>query len=76
MIKNKLGQMKELYLEKYSLWTQLIGCIGLFGSFFVVIIEWTPVYNGEVDLFIPPIATTMFVVGCIICTINWSMDPI
>lgn len=60
---------KKNYMDNYALWVQLYGCIGLFGSFFVVIWE-IPAYVG-----LPIISIFMFVSGVIACTFNWMVDP-
>ena len=57
----------QIYKDDYALWTQLIGCIGIFGSFFVVMFEG--IENG-----MPWFSIGMFFVGAIICTINMGVD--
>ena len=61
---------KQTYLDKYALWVQLYGCIGLFGSMFVFITEHSFFGAHHHWLSIP-----MFITGCICCTINWAVDP-
>lgn len=56
------------YYDKISLWAQLYGCIGIFGSFFVAIWE-IPAYVG-----LPVISIFMFFSGAVICTINKLID--
>lgn len=66
--RNPQGLLRT-YLDNYSLWTQLYGCIGLFGSIFVFIWE-APAYLGP-----PIISIFMLVSGVVVCTFNWAVDP-
>lgn len=63
-----MKQYLKTYNDKYALWTQLYGCIGLFGSFIVFIVE-RPAYDGW-----PIISIVMFFSGMIICGFNKAID--
>lgn len=55
---------KQIYLDKYSLWTQLVGCILLFSPPFLFLANFhhhIPFISG--------------ILGAILCTINWAVDP-
>lgn len=58
----------KIYNEKYKLWTQLYGCIGIFGSFPVAIWE-IPAYVG-----LPIISIFMISSGFLICGFNKYVD--
>ena len=63
-----MSNLRQTYNDKYALWTQLYGCIGIFGSFFVVIWE-IPAYVG-----LPIISIFMFISGAIVCSLNMMLD--
>jgi len=63
-----LKQYLKTYLDKYSLWTQLYGCVGIFGAFFVAVWE-IPAYVG-----LPMFSISLFFSGAVICAINKVVD--
>lgn len=65
LLKNKYV---KYYYDKFSLWTQLYGVIGIFGSFIVALLE-IPAYVG-----LPIISIFMFVSGAFFCTVNMLID--
>ena len=65
---NNPKSLRQIYNDKYALWTQLYGCIGIFGSFFVAIWE-IPTYVG-----LPMISIFMFISGSIFCTVNMAIE--
>ncbi len=67
--KNPQG-WKQTYIDKYILWTQLAGCVGLFGSIFAFISEHSLFGAHHHYLSIP-----MVIIGVILCTFNWAVDP-
>jgi len=59
-----LKKLLKIYNEKFALWTQIYGCSGIFGSFFVAMWE-IPAYVG-----LPVISIFMIVSGFAFCGFN------